>query len=797
MPRKLLATIEPPPATPLSEEANHLLVDLTTWRDQLSRSIARNNIGIPSEAVATATHRVIGWLLMLCIAEDRGLIATGTLQGLFETDDRYLRLAEHFRHTIDPWNDETSVGKRLDSGMETVIIDDAAIKKILSCCCSVERPYDFATVPTEEIADVCGKFLARTIKRSAAHQAVIIDTPDTVQSRGMMEPTPAVIRYMVESTMHNSAGNRSPTEILPLRIIDPACSAGLVLLFAYRSLIGQQGNRHLLFEEKEEILRHSIHGVDINRHAVAITKMILLFALCEGEHEGTLPDEFLTLAGRVFRELGHTILCGNALVDPAIMNDESWAFCPARERHTLNLFSWSGSFPEIFTAGGFDVVIGNLPAGPLAVHEWIQQYFQRHYAVYHSTADRSAYFVEKGLALLRRGGVMGFVLGDRWLRGKSGTSLRHLLASHQIEEIVNFGETGEKRAKHSPCIIRITNRSPCHATGVAQVEPTFSGDLTGYIRSHRFPIDQGTLDDGGWTLRDTRAQRLVDKVCEYGTPLQESVLEEQYTGIALGSDDVFVITESVYKQLTKDEPHGKALVRPFVAGGAIGRYEIQPDLRYLIFIPGGWTNRHKAAIFHPWRWLKKRYPALARHLKQSADRAKSRTLQGDYWWETACDQDFWLGNHPKILFCNRCTRPAFVFDSGRAIADDSVCAIAYSSLYLLGVLNSRLISFVFRETVRQTATDREAFGWDDLKNLPIFTPDFDSLADKTRHDKVVALVSQMLELHQYLPKATNDLEKRLVQQEIEALDVRIDALVYELYGLTEEEIGVVEESVGR
>jgi hypothetical protein len=83
----------------------------------------------------------------------------------------------------------------------------------------------------------------------------------------------------------------------------------------------------------------------------------------------------------------------------------------------------------------------------------------------------------------------------------------------------------------------------------------------------------------------------------------------------------------------------------------------------------------------------------------------------------------------------------------------------------------------------------------DIARLPIYTPDFDNLADKTRHDKMVALVTQMLSLHQYLRKAKTDQEKRLVQQEIDATDVRIDALVYDLYGLTEEEITVVESAL--
>jgi len=791
-PRKIPATIEPVPVVTLSGEANLLLTDLTTWREQLTRSIARNNIGMQSEAIATAANRIIGWLMMLCIAEDRGLITKGILQEIFESRGSSLRLADFFPNAADPWTDETRHDTRQDTAKGTVVIEDAAIKKILSRCCSPVRPYDFATVPTDVIALVYGKYLARTIKRSAAHQAVVVDTPDTIQSSGIAAPTPAMIKYMAQSTVHQALAHRSHQEILPLRILDPACGAGLALLYAYRFLIDKEGSGHLTFGEREEILRHSIHGVDLNRHAVATTKMLLLFTLCEREDAATLPGDFFVLSGEVFRDLGHTIQCGNSLVGPEITNDESWAFCPARERHTLNLFSWNSSFPEIFAAGGFDAVVGSLPAGPLASHEWIQQYFQRHYAVYHQTADRSAYFAEKGLTLLRTGGVLGTVMTDRWLRAKSGTSLRHLVASRQIEEIVNFGEAGENKECPAPCIIRITNRAPSHAICVTQVEPSFTGSLPDYIRSHRFPIDQATLDDGGWTLRDTRAQRLVDKVREGGTPLQESVLDEYHLGIPVGPDDVFVIDELQKKQLIKDDPKCKSIIRPFVSGAGIGRYEITAYPQHIIFIPKGWMNKHPAAVSHPWRWLKKRYPAVARYLKMSAEKAKARNGQGDYWWETACDQDFWRGIHPKILFRNRFEHPVFTFDSGRAIADDTVCALASSSLYLLGVLNSRLISFVFCETVQQSSAERQDFGWDDLKDLPIYTPDFDNPADAARHRQMEALVSQMLDLHQYLPRAKNDLEKRLVQQEIDALDVRIDALVYELYGLTADEIAVVE-----
>ena len=48
-------------------------------------------------------------------------------------------------------------------------------------------------------------------------------------------------------------------------------------------------------------------------------------------------------------------------------------------------------------------------------------------------------------------------------------------------------------------------------------------------------------------------------------------------------------------------------------------------------------------------------------------------------------------------------------------------------------------------------------------------------------------------LNKRLHDAKLEHEKTLLQRQIEATDVSIDKLVYELYGLTEEEIGIVEE----
>ncbi|TSA16140.1 hypothetical protein D4R75_13850, partial [bacterium] len=79
-----------------------------------------------------------------------------------------------------------------------------------------------------------------------------------------------------------------------------------------------------------------------------------------------------------------------------------------------------------------------------------------------------------------------------------------------------------------------------------------------------------------------------------------------------------------------------------------------------------------------------------------------------------------------------------------------------------------------------------------LDQLPIRTINFSDSSDKSRHDKMVQLVEQMLSLHKQLPAAKTEQEKTVIQRQIEATDKQIDQLVYELYELTEEEIKIVE-----
>ena len=104
--------------------------------------------------------------------------------------------------------------------------------------------------------------------------------------------------------------------------------------------------------------------------------------------------------------------------------------------------------------------------------------------------------------------------------------------------------------------------------------------------------------------------------------------------------------------------------------------------------------------------------------------------------------------------------------------------------FVAGLLNSHLMFFYYRTTFPTLHVQNE-----ELASLPL--PKINA-SDKARHDQMVALVEQMLALHQRLAAAKTPPEQTALARQITATDTEIDRLVYALYGLTDDEIKLVE-----
>lgn len=289
----------------------------------------------------------------------------------------------------------------------------------------------------------------------------------------------------------------------------------------------------LTLTERKRILLNNIYGVDIDPQAVEVTKLSLLLMVLEGESRENIQTLLRFSSERALPDLDNNIKCGNSLVSTDVYAEQ--ADLDLEDRVRLNAFDWYTEFPEIMGRGGFDAVIGNPPYVRQEVLGRIKEYFKKRYRVYYGTADLYAYFIEKGIALLREGGLFSYIVSNKWLRANYGRPLRSWLKDQCIEEIVDFGGLPVfQNATTYPCILRVSKTSPREEFSVTQVRTLEFQSLADYVKENSYSVSRSSLDDDEWSLADDATQKLLEKIRARGVPLGEYVGGKIYYGIKTG-----------------------------------------------------------------------------------------------------------------------------------------------------------------------------------------------------------------------------------------------------------------------
>jgi hypothetical protein len=456
--------------------------------------------------------------------------------------------------------------------------------------------------------------------------------------------------------------------------------------------------------------------------------------------------------------------------------------------------SQGAAAPCLPPGAGFDVVIGNPPYVRQEMLGTLKQYFRDHYETYHAIADLYVYFIERGVSLLRQGGIFSYIVANKWLRANYAEPLRRWMKQQGVEELVDFGDLPVfQTATTYPCLIRISRGVPKKCFQAVSMTTLDVPDLCQHVAAHRFPVRLDRVDDSGWALVTGEAQRLLEKLQRDNISLHEYVNGEIYRGLITGLNKAFVLDRPMRDQLIAEDPKSADIIKPFVAGKDVKRYQRPQAELFLILIPKGWTVEHSGTAKHPWKWLQHTYPAVARHLEPYHTPAEKRCDKGDYWWELrACDY-YEKFEKPKVIYPNICKKPEFTFDESGLYTNQKCFIIPVSDTYLLGVLNSSLVRFLFRCVLPKL---RGGFYEPSLvyfSKFPVCAVDSSQPAHSACRDQIMELVERMLSLHKQLAAAKTAHDKTVLQRQIASTDRQIDQLVYELYGLTDEEIKIVEE----
>ena len=442
-----------------------------------------------------------------------------------------------------------------------------------------------------------------------------------------------------------------------------------------------------------------------------------------------------------------------------------------------NAFEWRFEFPEVLDDEGeyvgFDVVIGNPPYIRQEEFSEIKPYLKSNFITYKGTADLYVYFVERAFMVAADQAQFVYIIPNKWMRAGYGSEQREFLKNQNILGIYDFGDLPVfEEATTYPCIVHVQKAAQSQTLKAAEVTTLdFENDLKYYLNRSAFDMDVKYLNDTGWALTKPEVQNLLQKIKSKGKPLGEFVGGKIYRGLLTGLNEAFVIDEETKDRLVSEDPKSAEIIKPFLAGRDVKRYETPIANKYLILFKNGET-RDKYGILsekESWECIERDYPSIALWLASYEVRAKKRTDQGEFWWELRACAYYDEFENAKIVYPNICKQPEFILDE-ETYTNQKCYIIASSDKLLLAILNSRVFLFLFKELLPKL---RGGFYEPSRRYFSVFPMvDF-------RSSVLESLVTQIITL-----KKQN--------QPTEYLEAEIDHLVYKLYDLTYDEVLIVD-----
>ncbi len=469
-------------------------------------------------------------------------------------------------------------------------------------------------------------------------------------------------------------------ELKGIRILDPACGSGAFLIEAFDQLhafyeisnarLEELRGQRTLFDLDRQILQHNLHGVDLNPEAIQICQLSLWIKTAA--------------RGKQLTSLDHTIREGNSVIsDPAI--------------HP-KAFNWQSAFPDVFAQGGFDVVIGNPPYVRQELLTPYKPWLEKNYAAYHGMADLYVYFYELGLRVLKPGGLLSFIVTNKWMKAGYGEPLRRFFTEKAwVKSVVDFGHAKQifEEADVFPSIIVIEKPTEAPRPKTARLctiprEQLRIDDLSVQIEKEGAEMAISQLDAGGWQLEPIEVQQLIDKIRSRSIPLKEFVGRGPYRGVTTGLNEAFLIADATKTKLIEIDPTSAEIIKPYLRGQDVSRWRAEFADEWMIFTRRGCDID--------------RFPAIKAHLAHYRARLEPKPdgWPGDNWPGRKSGPYKWYEIQDPIAFHEEFSRvkiyyqeiqfhPSYALDEHSMFGNNKTSFIPSGDLYMLAVLNSPLM----------------------------------------------------------------------------------------------------------
>lgn len=692
-------------------------------------------------------------------AIDDTTIRSGTAPALDQLDDSLDAIIS--TRDLFPLTSHENLHKHLDGARGNIALLSEIIARI-----TTEIKEAIAVAPG---ADIPGLFYERHMATGKNKKGIVYTPAPIVQFivKRTMEPVLSNLLRLASTGVKNGDGQvmmRAIAGIAGFSVLDPACGTGLFLVEALKLLRATR-------ERAEEIigapltvpLASQVHGIDEDPRAVEIARFnVTIAAMIAGNMRDAGHDDHpATIAS-------NNIIVGNAITDLALQN--------------------SGT--------RFDAIVGNPPY--VNYKKYLdridRKFLEQHYRVFDGQADLSYYFFELHARLLKAGGTSGQVSSRYFIQASHARRLREFLAGQEIDEIIDmndcdvFGGIGIH-----PLLFFFTKclAAPGHELAYRNLPAMKSWNDNGGsldLAIQHAPekrVLQASLDAGGWCMLTTRELGIQAK---FDAHPSLGDLGDVLGGAETGHDEAF----AKHVVMEGGEPAGildgkkypleREFVHPWLKNGDIREYH--HDARHwCIYVPPDIDEAtFKAQYPMAHAFLSCFKPAL-----EGRDNGKIQVPW--YAWRRPRNVKN-LDASAKIVMPYKAPRLRASIDTGKAYCSYDVTVFipragAPSLAYLAGVLNSLPVSWYFATRGKRMGNIYEFYSGP-VSNVRVPIP------DATSERSIASLVEEVTAIASRPGGASNDAsDGRAIEPDLEAIQRRIDEIVFSLFELSREDIDFI------
>jgi len=435
------------------------------------------------------------------------------------------------------------------------------------------------------------------------------------------------------------------------------------------------------------------------------------------------------------------------------------------KKKTRPFFPWKLYFAEVFEKGGFDIVIANPPyvrADDPSMKELRALIMKsKHFETLWEKWDLYVAFIEKGFKLLKKEGVLEYIIPDAYMASKyAQKSHEYFLTNAKINRINFLNDIKVFEAGVKNIIIEYQKENNANNTPVKiKHTPSFTDFI--FLPTRK----QNELGEFVFKLDDEK--KVIGN-------LQNTL----YWG------EIFYVSVGLVLQAEEKQWKGE-----FVKDDLIS--DIKDKIHSKHYIEAKWTQKYCVEKIKYLEWDTERVPFKIRRPTFPELYIPKKIIRGRM--TNAIYDD--IG-----LLCNDSCFVSVLWKDLHGVENRSIAgsikkdfkiknidqfrkkleenSVGFDLKYLLAILNSKLGNFYLSQVRRSQL----GFYPDDLKKLPI------KIISNYDQQPLITLVDQILAI----TKSSDYLQNLDKQAKVKEYEKQIDDLVYTLYELTPEEIEIVE-----